>query len=436
MIDTHLTTETLMAILDVDRTEEENQFLLHHLAVCPECYAVGGYILDLYRAGAIDLAFSVVDLGLGRSRAEAPALWQELSGKPLAAQQRKIREDVRFQSWGLCERLCDESLKAAPRNATIAIELAVLAVEISGKLAPWQPAEPGWIALIRGYCGIHLANALRVQGEMWRTEEALLGADRQWAAGMAEFGDVLGYEARYLALKASIRRDQRKLPEALDLLDQAIAAAAGTPAFIPNLLLNRAKILEELDLLDEAISVLLGLEADLENQEDERLALCIEHNLLWLLTKSGRFLDAKLRFASVEERSRTLGNDLDLVRLRWIEGSIAAGLGDTTLAATLLLDTRAEFEARKMRYDTALVALELAVIYVREERRSEVMTIAEELFVMFRELGINREAFAAVALFHEAALGSRLTVELAEQVLDRVRRGTLKRASSASDSSW
>lgn len=81
MIDAHLTAETLAAILDVDRTEEENQFLLHHLAICPECHAVGGYILDLYRAGAIDLAFSVVDLGLGKSRAEAPALWQELSGK-------------------------------------------------------------------------------------------------------------------------------------------------------------------------------------------------------------------------------------------------------------------------------------------------------------------------------------------------------------------
>jgi tetratricopeptide (TPR) repeat protein len=436
MIDAHLTAETLAAILDVDRTEEENQFLLHHLAICPECHAVGGYILDLYRAGAIDLAFSVVDLGLGKSRAEAPALWQELSGKPLEAQQRMVRRHARFRSWGLCELLCDESLTEAPRSATTAIERAVLAVEISGKLEPWQPAEPGWIALIRGYCGIHLANALRVQGEMRRTEEALLGADRQWVAGMADFGDVLDYEARYLALKASIRRDQRKLPEALDLLDQAIAAAAGTPTLVPKLLLNQAKVLEELDLLEEAISVLLELEANLGNQEDERLSLCVEHNLLWLLTKSGRFLDAKLRFTAVEERSRKLGNDLDLVRLRWIEGTIAAGLGDAALAATLLLDTRAEFEARKMGYDVALVALELAVVYVREGRRSEVITLAEELIAMFRALGIDREALAAVALFHEAALGNRLTVELAEQVLDRVRRGTVERTGPANDRWW
>lgn len=436
MNDAHLTEETLAALLDEDRTEEENQLLLHHLAICPECYAVGGYILDLYRSGAVDLAFSIVDIGLGRSRAEAPVLWNELSGKSLGGQRREIQRGPRFRSWGLCELLCEESLKMASQSATSAIERALLAVEISGQLEPWEPAEPSWLALLRAYCAAHLANALRVDGNLQRAEEAFLMADLHWKNGMADCGDVLGYEARYLALKASLRREERKLPEALNLLEQALAVATDQPGLISKLVLNQARVLEEMGLLEEAISILEDLSEKVRNGHDERLALCVEHNLLLTLTKASRFLDAKLHFPGVEKRSRKLGNDLDLVRLRWVEGTIAAGLGDPSLATTLLLDVRAEFEARKMSYDTALVSLEIAVVYVREGRRREVMELAEELISMFAALGVDRETLAAVSLFHEAAIGNRLTIELAEQVLARMRRDTMERCGRLEGGGW
>ena len=70
--------------------------LLHELAVCPECYRVGGYILDLYQAGSLKIPFGLVDLALARSRAEAPALWRELAGSALADQRSLVQGDRRF----------------------------------------------------------------------------------------------------------------------------------------------------------------------------------------------------------------------------------------------------------------------------------------------------------------------------------------------------
>jgi hypothetical protein len=78
----HLDPAALERMLAVDRTEDQNRNLLHQLAVCPECYEVGGWLLDLYRSGALTLQFGPIDAALARSRAEAPRIWEELASHP------------------------------------------------------------------------------------------------------------------------------------------------------------------------------------------------------------------------------------------------------------------------------------------------------------------------------------------------------------------
>lgn len=101
----HLDAAALERMLVVDRTEDQNKNLLHQLAVCPECYEVGGWLLDLYRSGALTLQFGPVDAALARSRAEAPRLWQELLPHP-PEERLTLACSARFASWGLCELLC------------------------------------------------------------------------------------------------------------------------------------------------------------------------------------------------------------------------------------------------------------------------------------------------------------------------------------------
>jgi len=418
MRDEHLTAASLEILLTEDRTEDENRLLLHQLATCPDCYADVGYVLDLYRAGAIDLAFSSVDLGLAKSRAEAPQLWQELKKKPLEAWRRTVRRTRHFQSWGLCEILCAESLAVAPHDAAAAVARAELAVTVAGLLREWEPAEIGWLAQLRGIAWAHLGNARRVFGDLRRAHEGFVEADRFWAPAMADFGDVLGYAARFYGLKASLRREERQFEEAIALLDEALRYTTD-PEWIGKLSLNKAKVLEEQGETEAAIELLMAASNHVQALES-RTVLCLEHNLVWSLASCGRCLEARLRLPSVQERSQRLGNDLDMLRLRWTEGRIAAGLADFTNAAALLLEVRHGFEARGIGFDAALVTLELAVVYARQNRSTDVMALAGEMLPLLEANGVQREALVVVSLFVEAAADGRLTAELAEQVLAQV----------------
>jgi predicted nucleic acid-binding protein len=218
MKDAHLRAEDIDPLL-WDEDEIRNRLILHHLAVCPECYEVAGYILDLYMAGEVTISLGSIDIALGRSRRDAPALWEQLARHSFDRQKALIKDTTRFRSWGLCELLCMKAEHETSHDPGKARELAELAVEISSLIDEDEVAEPHWQHELRGYALAHLANTQRVMSDLGAAEATFALADQWWGPADANMGNVLGYEARYLALKASLRRDQRQMQEALDLLE-------------------------------------------------------------------------------------------------------------------------------------------------------------------------------------------------------------------------
>lgn len=192
----HLTPETLRRLLEKDNDEDQNRLLLHHLEVCPGCSEVGGHVAALYRSGAIDLQFSVVDVDLALSRAQARDLWESLRGLTTEERTAMIRASVRFTTWGMAELLCDESLAAVAENPQLAVELASLAVWISLHLPEWQPAEEAWTVELRAYSLAHLGHAWGRLGDRLQADCAFTQADRLWESVVDDMGDVLGYESR------------------------------------------------------------------------------------------------------------------------------------------------------------------------------------------------------------------------------------------------
>src|SRR4051794_4947672 len=188
----HLEEGDLDLLLAAEPGEAWLRSLLHKLAVCPECYRIGGFILDLYRGGDLKIPFGPIDLALARSRAEAPGLWQELEGRALGDQRALVQIDRRFASWGLCELLCQESERIAAADAAQAIERAELAVLVADLLEDGEPVEDRWIYQLRGYAWAHLGNARRVFGELPTSDEAFQMADSWWQAGEG-VGDALGF---------------------------------------------------------------------------------------------------------------------------------------------------------------------------------------------------------------------------------------------------
>jgi hypothetical protein len=163
--------------------------------------------LDVYPAPA-DLA---------AIRWHAGELWTLL--KPFPEDQRlaMARVSPRFQTWALAERVCEESIVQASRDVGRAASLARLAQEISLHLR----GPEGWLRRIQGFATAHVANALRVQGELRAAETVLAPARRLWESGFDPAG-VLD-PGRLFNLEGALRRDQRRFTEALALLDQAAA---------------------------------------------------------------------------------------------------------------------------------------------------------------------------------------------------------------------
>ncbi|MFY9826984.1 MAG: hypothetical protein WAM82_36870 [Thermoanaerobaculia bacterium] len=327
----------------------------------------------------------------------------------------------RFRSWGLCELLCSESIRLAPSDVAMSLQVAELAVLISSRLKEHQPAEELWLFQLRALAWAHLGNALRVQGELRSAEDAFARSDEWWETA-ASMGDVLGYEVRILDLTASLRRSQRRLPAALALLDHAIELSQdGDKAQLGRLLVNKAKTYEEMGNLERALDLLK--EAELHNSEEEpRLRLCICHNYLWLLATAGRHEEAAQMLPEVARFSESLENPLDSVRLLWTRGRIAAGLGQTKEAICYLAEVREEFARRNISYDTALVNLELAALHAREGRTRKVKALAWETLPIFQAQDVPREAVAALAFFVQAAERETLTVEIADQLVDFLRQ--------------
>jgi tetratricopeptide (TPR) repeat protein len=422
LIHEHLDPAALDRILALDRTEDQNRGLLHQIAVCPACRAVGGWLLDLQQAGLLSLRFGPVDLALARSRAEAPRLWERLA--PLAPEDRfaAVRASRAFASWGLCELLCRDSRAAASGDPARATHLGELAVLVADLIPDEEPAETRWVYQLRAWAWGHLGNALRLQDELRQADEAFAVSRQWWQAGESDVGDALGYGPQLLSLEASLRTDQRRFREAQDLLDQVHDAYLhGDPEHRDHHLAGRALVQKSHILLvqgepEQAIPVLQQATELVEPQRDPRLNLCLRHNLLDCLSKAGRYAEAEALLPDVRSLSREVGTPIDEIRLDWAAGRIAAGLGRREEAREAFAAVRREFLARDMAFDAALVTLELATLSIEEGKTAEVKIFAGEIAEIFRTRDVHREALAALTVFQNAALLETATAELAREV--------------------
>jgi tetratricopeptide (TPR) repeat protein len=342
-------------------------------------------------------------------RLEAPGLWAMLRDSSLAERELLLEEACEYWSWAVCELACAESVMAASQSAERAVELAELALEIARRVL----GTDLWCRRLLGFAGAHLGNARRAHGQPQAAEEAFLQALPHWKAGAPADPGLLN-EARVLGLEASLRIDQRQPARALALLDEALEVDChGETKY---LLINRARALELLGDYDGAITALRQAEPLIDGNLEPRLLFGLRFNLLSNLLHLGNFAEAEESLKKVRALADRLGQALDLVRTRWLEGWLAAGLGRREEAIEALEQVREDFNTRQIPSDAALVTLELATLYLEEGRTGEVWLVASELKWIFKAEGIEREALAAIRLFYEAAEQEALTVELARRM--------------------
>ena len=346
------------------------------------------------------------------ARRQAVELWERLRPYPHAVRRRLVQEGSEYQSFALCELLCAESARTATDSAEDAIELAKLALLV----ARLVPGELGWRARLEGYSGGHLANAIRVGGALQFAEQTLALALRLWEAGAPTDPGILD-PIRLLDLEASLRKDQRRLSEALALLDRALATGPA-PEPTGRLLIKKAGTLEKLGRHEEALAILAEAAPLVEAAENSRLPVVVRFGVIVNLCGLARYDDAERLLPGVRAAVTAQGRKLDRLRFRWLEAKVAGGLGRIDEAAVKLAAVQSEFADLGIAYDAALATLELAVLLLDHGRTAEVRELAEQSKRIFDAQGVAREALATLEVFREAAAREALTAAFVRRLLD------------------
>ncbi|HEV7667821.1 MAG TPA: helix-turn-helix transcriptional regulator [Thermoanaerobaculia bacterium] len=348
-------------------------------------------------------------------RAFARRLWQKLA--PLAKGERIKLVDLSppFQAWAFVERLAHESEREVARDTDEARFLAELAFRVAEKIS-----ASAFGAAAREYAWVYLGNVYRVIGDHVNAESAFAAAKRETpSAGASPFS-----RSRILDREAALCRGRRQFAKAFKLYEGAFSVAR--PSEIGFLELNQAFTLQQAGRSEDAIAALRRAVEALETQADgpdnpPRVRWGALFNLAVNLFDLERPAEAEGLLPQVRALVES-ENDLDQLRLQWLEAKAAAGAGRPDEAISALIEVKQEFEDKGLGYDAALAALEASAWLLDQGRAAEARALIEESQPTFAGLKIRREGIASIALFAESLRQETATARQAREVLRGLQR--------------
>jgi tetratricopeptide (TPR) repeat protein len=377
----------------------------------PAIPAAAGVISEIGRAAerlAATLPAKVRQAVAEEARRQAAALWKAVR-KLEVHEWRLIAVAPEVRSWAFVKLVGEESTRTASVDAGRALELASFALWVAERV----PGAEGWVS--RVFAWAFLANARRVGGDLAGAEEALAGSVHL-QADPPEGRPELPEPWRLLDLEASLRISQRRLPEALRLLDRAAEVAPRTGPIRAHLLCIRSNACERMGDSEGSIAALREALPQIGPGAEPHLLCMIQFNLMDSLCAVGKTAEAAEMLPELRRLQAQLGGGLNQIRLRWLEGKIDAGLGRLDRAIEALSSVRAAFAREDVRFDEAQAGIELAGLYLRKRRTAEVKRLVLQMEPVFRAKGVHAEAKKALDLFRRAVEMETATFELAGQV--------------------
>lgn len=326
-----------------------------------------------------------------------------------------VESDPRYHSWALADLLRERSFAAGTEDparsrhlARLAVAVAERAPEVGGDRLRADLLSAAWA---------QLGNAERIATDLHAADAALRTALDHLGRGT---GDPLP-RARALSLLASLRSDQSRFDEAVEMAKRSASLyrRAGDDHGYGRTLLQVATYHAYRDELDLACSRLDEALGHLDAAAEPRLVLLARHNRASFLERAGRLEEAAGELAAARELAEA---PLDRLRLRWLEGRLELRRTGPEAGEAILSEVRDAFLDRGLGYEAAQVSLELAVLYAEQGRTADQRRLAEEMVPMFAARGVHPEAQAALALYCDAARAEAVSVRLAREVgeyLDR-----------------
>jgi len=345
-----------------------------------------------------------------KARQDAELLWSRLLPRSPAERRLLVEKGMRFRTWALMERVAAESVAKAPNQPREALELAELALLIAEKVR----GDQLWRWRLAGYALLFVSNSRRAGNNLPGADEAMSRARKLFEAGAASDPGFLN-EAWMPALESSLRRAQRRFPEALKRIGEALALDRGE--LRGQILIAKANLHDALGETEASTTALYEAAPLIDPIREPRNALVLRFNLVVDLCSLERFVEAEESLPEVQDLAKKRGEELDITRSVWLQGKVHAGLGRTDDAHGSFEQVRRVFKQRELAFDYALVSMELALLHLEQGRTAEVRALAEEMLTIFRTLKVEREPLAALQLFCDAAKREAATADLARRIV-------------------
>ena len=322
-------------------------------------------------------------------------------------------------TWGLCESLLEKSRALRYTDPAGMLRMADLARLAADRLDPEvYGAERRTDAQARAWA--ELANAYRVSEDLAQAEVAMACALDLRTRGT---GDPLLY-ARIADLAASLLVAQRRFKEAFGMLDfaYAIHLRYSDSHEVGRIVLLRGLYTGYAGKPEEGLQLLIRGLSLIDRSRDARLVFHTLHNILLARIELGEYAQAQRQLERMRPLYAAHAGWLDRVKLLRLEGEIAAGLGDLVTAEATFQQIREDLNDAGLGYQAALVSLDLAGVWLRQNRTHEVRGLVSEIVASFQVLGVEREALSAVHLLQDALERDQATLEVVRLVGGILRR--------------
>src|SRR6185295_17032339 len=302
------------------------------------------------------------------ARRAAEAVWTRLQAAPPKAWRALIADLPQYVTVALVARVCEASVRpAAAGKADKARELLNLALFIAEQVA--EPLR----SRARGYCWAFVGNARRVAEDYDGADEAF---DRVWELWEAGADCELLPEHRLLELEASLRRAQRRFPQALELLNWARKVRGEDPIALGRILLIKERVLNYMGDIEGALAALAEAASFVEASGNPGLLYALRFNMTEDLCVLERYNQVADLLPQVRELALEQHSERELTRVLWLQAKLDAGQGRLDEAAHGLQLVRRDFLDHDLPYLAALASLDLAVLWLRAGRTAQVRGLA------------------------------------------------------------
>jgi tetratricopeptide (TPR) repeat protein len=323
-----------------------------------------------------------------------------------------------LDGFALYEALLERSWGLRHEDPAAMVRLAGMAVRIAGCLNARRYGQLR-LADLQARAWGELANAYRVADDLDEAGKAFERALEHLSRGT---GDEW-LQARLYDLQASYFGTRRWFVLALGALDVVhdIHQRRGDHHLAGRALISKGIYTGYQGNPGEAVALFREGLARIDEEADPDLAFTARYNQAFCQLECGQLREAR---ATLWPLLRERGESARINRFKalWVKGRIDVGLGELERAERAFRESKTGFEETGMGFAAALVSLELALVWLNQNRPEQAWAVVSEAKQVFQRLQVHREVLAAVMILQRSIELGKATLGLVESVVQFARQ--------------